>query len=237
MKIKFLSLILSILLYLGLNPANSLADTKSASASASILGKLQELKTEISSKAAILETQISQKLQNRTYVGTIKSLKNNSWSLNSLSGQQQVRVNQDTTFLANGKQATQSAFTTGDFVAALGDVDDNEVLTATQVVKLNPSDQLERQVISGQISQVNTNSVQIVPENKKTLTITIDDLTTYQIPAGEVKVDNLAVNNKVMAVIEKSKDGNWLARLIFILPPKQPTTPTQASASSPLSNR
>lgn len=107
--------------------------------SADIASKLKEFQKEAASKAAQLKDLISKKLQNKAFVGTIESQSGNSLTLAAKSGPRIVSLNQDTLFESKVKQKEKFSFksiNTGDYVAALGDIDETGVLTARKVILL-----------------------------------------------------------------------------------------------------
>ena len=69
-----------------------------SSPSADIKSKLEELKKEIASKAAILKQEVNKKLKDKAYVGKVKHKSDSSLTLAASSGPKIVSINQDPLF-------------------------------------------------------------------------------------------------------------------------------------------
>ena len=108
--------------------------------SSDIKSKLEELKKEIASKAAALKQDIDRKLTNKAYIGKIKTKSPTAITLATKNGPKIVNINQDTQFDSNvkGKKYSQKLMSEEDLVAGLGDIDENQVLTAKKIVLLYP---------------------------------------------------------------------------------------------------
>jgi len=122
--------------------------------SATIKAKLEELKKEISSKAASLRQEIDRKLRNRAYVGILKNKSNSSLTLAALSGPKLVNINQDTIFhskLKTKQKFSKDTLSSEDYIASLGDVDETGVLTAKKVILLPTPLASQKSYLWGQI--------------------------------------------------------------------------------------
>ena len=97
--------------------------------SASVQQKLEELKKEIASKASQIKQNISQKLQNKVYVGKITAKTTRSLELETKLGKKSVVTNEDTI-------TPKKPLKIDDKVAVLGDIDDLETLHAKKIVLL-----------------------------------------------------------------------------------------------------
>ena len=142
MKIFLLLVLLFLLL-----PSPSYASE--ATPSSDIKSKLEELKREVASRAAKLKTEVTKKLTNKAYVGSLKSISSSSLTLASEAGPKLVTINQDTVYESKithpsygGKTKTkfsQKTLSEEDYLATLGDVDETGVLTAKKIVLLPAS--------------------------------------------------------------------------------------------------
>lgn len=141
--------------------------------SADIKIKLEELKKEIASKAAKLKLAISQKLTNKTYAGTIENTTETSATLITKSGAKIITVNQDTVFESRIK--TKKKFTklsAGDYIAALGDIDDTGVLTAKKTI-LTPRPREQKNYLWGEIVSISDSLVNLADKNLKTHAVSL----------------------------------------------------------------
>ncbi|MDO8573586.1 MAG: hypothetical protein Q7R77_02450 [Candidatus Daviesbacteria bacterium] len=109
--------------------------------SADIAAKLKAFQKGAASKAAQLKELISKKLQNKAYVGSIQSQSGNSLTLSARSGPKIASINEDTVFASNvkSKKYSRKNISNGDYIGALGDVDETGVLTAKKIILLNPT--------------------------------------------------------------------------------------------------
>lgn len=141
--------------------------------SADIKSKLEELKKEIASKAAKLKQAVSQKLTNKAYAGKVENATETSATLFTKSGAKIITVNQDTVFESKAK--TKKKFiklSPGDYVAALGDIDDTGVLTAKKMMLMPPPPQ-QKNYLQGEIVSVSGSLVTLVDKNLKTHAVSL----------------------------------------------------------------
>lgn len=156
--------------------------------SAEIKAKLEELKKEIASKAAKLKQEVNKKLQNKAYVGKIKTKSDKSLTIISKNGPRIVNMNQDTEFESQvkGKKYSQKLISEEDYIAALGNIDENQVLTAKKIVLLDPKPYLRSAEASsaytldpkiylwGQIISASENLVTLKDRNLKNISVSMD---------------------------------------------------------------
>jgi hypothetical protein len=214
--------------------ADATVSAKTSSPSASIQEKLKALQAEIASKAAKLKTEINQKLNNKAYVGKVISKNTNSLIILTLSGNKSVKVNEYTTYSVKNF----AAITTDNYVAALGDVDDNDILTAKKIVVLKNAP-FEPTILSGTVT-ANTGSSLTLQQTDSSANITFDiDSKTTVINAGTSILRSEIQTGKVIAAVllkqistkESSNSGNLKARFIY-LPSNTSTKPKVASPSA-----
>lgn len=202
---KFITIIIFIII---INPVFAAESTPSAD----IKTKLEELKKEIASKAAVLKAEVNRKLQDKAYVGTIEAKNQNSLTLTSRNKTKTVSINQDTVFESKikvRKNLSLKTLSTKDYLAALGDVDEQGVLTAKKIIlilekKLSPKTYLWGQVIS--ISD-------------KLITLKDGKLNSHAVSLSSLKTSaNLKKNNFVIVVGSLTKNDIFEASFIHVLP-------------------
>lgn len=159
--------------------------------SADIKTKLEELKKEIASKAAKLKEEVNTRLQNKSYVGNIKIKTQNSLTLATRRGAKIVSINQDSEFKSNiktRKNFTLKTLLEEDFVAALGDVDEQGVLTAKKIVLLNPNPYTlnPKTYLWGQIVSVSDKLSTLKSRDFKNIAVSLP-------PASNIKVSNFVI--------------------------------------------
>jgi len=166
-----------------LNPVYAVDSTPSAD----IQKKLDILKQEIASKAAKLKEQINKKLQNKVYVGVIKSKSSTTLTLATRNGTKIVNINQDT--LYEPPLSKKVTLKEEDSVATLGDVDETGVLTARKIVKLPVSNsQLTiKSYLWGSVISVSEDIATIRDKEGKNIAISISEIDTT------VKIDQIII--------------------------------------------
>ena len=170
--------------------------------SAAVKDKLQTLQTEIASKAAKLKTEISKRLQNKAYIGVIKSKSATTLTLAGRSGTKLVNINQDTVYEPIKKIKDEES------IAALGDIDENGVLTARKVVILPATTQVKT-ILWGSV----------VSGSDRLLTI--QDKSGKNIAVSTVKVTKAKNGQFVIITGYTGKNDILASQFIYIIPGKQ----------------
>ncbi len=189
-----------------------------SSPSADIKSKLEQLKEQIASRAAQIKQEISTQLQNKAYVGSVKTISENSLTLASLTGPKIVNINQDTVY-ENETSKAKYAFKNveaEDYVAALGDVDETGVLTAKKII-LMPKDTTQKRIIWGQITTLGNNLV-IKAKDSKNTKILLQDETSFQKGNEEITIDDVKLNDFVIIVNSENTQGVLTANFIYVIP-------------------
>lgn len=212
------------------------ASADDSTPSASIKEKLKALQEEIASKAAQLKVEVSKKLQNRAYIGKIKEKSGDLLTLQIKTGQASVKTNQFTEFIGKGK-STLKTLTADDYIAALGDVDDNGTLTAKRIIKLS-SPETEKKTFFGQITLVNDSVVKVFTKDEQVLSISLTDDTVLNKGKTSASLKDLQVGKNLIISGTTLKSGTIEASLIYVLPysnilkPKDVATPVPASSEA-----
>lgn len=150
--------------------------------SAAVKDKLQALQTEIASKAAKLKTEISKKLQNKAYIGIVKSKSASTLTLAARSGTKVVNINQDTIYdpvslttspRSGGGAGKKGALKEENYIAALGDVDETGVLTARKIVLLANGQPQSKTVLWGQLISISDNLATISDKSGKNIALSL----------------------------------------------------------------
>ncbi|MBI3109865.1 hypothetical protein HYZ06_02375 [Candidatus Daviesbacteria bacterium] len=159
-------LIIVIIIIIFLVPSTFAAES---TPSADIRNKLEELKKEIASKAARLKEVVSQKLTNKAFIGTVENKTDNSLTIVTKSGAKIVSFNQDTVFESKikSKKKFPKNLATGDYLTALGDIDDTGVLTAKKVILLSPVNLPPKTYLWGEIVSTSNSLVSLKDKNLK----------------------------------------------------------------------
>lgn len=203
-----------------MSPIYAAESTSSASPSASIKTKLEELKKEIASKAAKLKLEINQKLQNKAYVGTIKSKSKTSITVASHNGPKIININQDTqleTSLKLKKKFTFDSLKEEDFIAALGDIDETQVLTAKKIILLPETVSQKPKTHSwGQVVSISNSQIAIKDRSLKNHILIISDQTTYQKSGEEIASGDIKINNFIIITGTTNTNGTIKTDFIYV---------------------
>lgn len=209
----------------------ALAAEPTATPSAELKTKLQALQAEIASKAAQIKAEISKKLQNRAYVGFIKTKSDTSLTLATKSGSKIVNLNQDTTYSGGKTKVSLKTLVNDDYIVALGDIDDTGVLTAKKVIKLAIPEESSVQTIWGLVVGISDSEVTITTKQGKTMTVTFDTKTDFKFGMQESSVNDVRMNKGIIAVGSSPKTGYISARLVYIQPYSSSYTPKAVTPS------
>lgn len=211
------------------------AATASSSASASdsdLQAKLDQLKQEIASKAAKLKDSISNQIQNKVYAGFIQDLSDSQYSLTNLDGSSRVvSINEFTKDDFQGKKITKK-ISKGDFIIALGDVDDQNRLVAKDVIKTASPSATPTTYLWGKILSKGANSIKIQTKNSDQLTLTYNSDTTFKLKSDDATSADAKVGNFLIGVGTLEKDGSLDTRFIYLIPSPGNLKPDKEATSS-----
>lgn len=208
------------------------ADSLRQQNEASIRSKIESLKQEIASKAAKYKQEITQKLQNKAYIGSIKAFSEQSITLTSNDTPLVVKINQDTIYESNvNKKYTFKNLEQEDYIAALGDIDETNVLTAKKIIELPQSTKIIKFISWGQILEL-SGKIVIKTNDDKRLTLTVDSDTTYQKGENEISFEDIRINDQLVVVGVINKAGSVVSQYIYIFPKGTTTKPQKLSTPS-----
>ena len=178
--------------------------------SAEIRVKLEELKKEIASKAAKLKQEVNKKLQNKAYVGKVKTKTGSSLTLATQTGAKIVSLNQDSVFesLVKTKKLSLKTLAEEDYIAALGDIDDTQVLTAKKIVLL-PQESTAKTFLWGQIIATSDKLVTLKDRHLKNIAVA----TSQAELKGDLKLNQFAILTGFF-----NKNEIFEAGFIYIIP-------------------
>lgn len=219
---KFLLVIAFYSLLFALCSPNLASAQEEASPSSSIKEKVEALKKEVASKAAQLKTEVNKDLKNKAYVGTVTSINSNQITLLTLSGQKIVKVNEYTNYKDETSTRKQKLdlknLKEDDFIAALGDVDDNKVLTAKRVVISKKVEEPKEAYFWGQVREIQGNNVIIKAKDGAQINVTTLASTLFQLGNEEATLQDVKVNKHLAGIGTSIKDGKTQARFLYLIP-------------------
>lgn len=214
---------------------HAVESTRSASPSEALKYKLKELQESIASRAAKLKDEIGKKLTSRAYVGTIQAISGTTITLATKKGEVKIVNINDFTEFRGWKKPNINSLAHNDFIAALGDIDDTEGLTAKRIIscqdtgaRCNPStiksakvDFEQRQIIWGRLISSSQSLLSIRTNQNQVYNFTIA-------PDTQFRPNNLTpLNQPIIVVATKTKDNALKGRFIYV-----PNLPAHSAAAS-----
>lgn len=222
--IIFITFIIIIMLMV---PFAYAADSSpSATLSPDLKIKLDDLKKEIASKAARLKQEMNRKLLNKAYVGIIKAKTETTLTLASKTGAKIVTINEDTVFESKIKskpsqtgskqKLSLKTLNEEDYIAALGDVDETQVLIAKKITLL-PAPKETKTYFWGQIISASNKLITVLERNQKNIAVSFSDASVKK-GDDAVTSDDLSLRDFVITTGVLNESGILHAEFIYIIP-------------------
>ncbi len=229
--LRLQALDVSLTIFLLLPTASSLLPVYAVDStpSASIKTKLEELKKEIASKAAKLKQEVNQKLQNKAFVGFVKSKSEKTITIASSNGAKIISVNLDTTYETKSKKVKYSlkSLSEEDYIAALGDVDETGSLVAKKIVLLPDPGKDSKAITWGQVVSVSDSIVIRTPSlqapliktrTDKNITVTINPNTEFKKGEQDLNFSEVKLNDFVIVVGNTDNPSVLKSVFIYVIP-------------------
>ncbi len=196
--------------------------------SADIRSKLEELKKEIASKAATLKQEVDAKLSNKAYIGRVKTKSETSITLNTKNGLRIININQDTFYVSNvkGKKYSQKSIAEDDYIAALGDIDETQTLSAKEVILQKPSILTPKSYLWGEVIVASEKLITLRDKSFKNIAVSIPDQKSVK------------QNDFIILTGNLNKNGIFEANFVYVIPqggfikPKKVAYPTPNGAGA-----
>ncbi len=192
--------------------------------SADIKSKLEELKKEIASKAALLKQEVGRKLKDKSYIGKVISKSDTSLTLATAAEPKIVSLNKDTVYDSNLKTKTknpQKNISLENYIAALGDSDETGVLTAKKIVLLPATNnQQPKTFLRGRVISISDNLITIRGKDFKNIAVTLPKLSAVKL------------NDSVVLSGKKGKNDIFEAGFVYVIPQGAVLKPKNIATSS-----
>ncbi len=226
-----------ILFMLHSNPAIAASATASAkvspqpsaSGSASLIQKINEIKEKAASKAADFISQVTKKLQNKAYYGIINSVDDDKIVVSFQDKDFTIVTDEYTGFtsaLKTGKKiAAVKDLAKGDFIAALGDTDDKGVLNAKKIIKSAAPASESAQLIWGQVQKIAGPTITISNSEKSDQVITAAVKSSIFLGQEEASLVDIKAGRTIIARGKMSANSGFFSSYIYIIPPTADAKP------------
>lgn len=203
-------------------PIHAAESSQSASQSADLKSKLKILQAEIASRAAGMKSEVTKKLQNKAYIGTVKSKNNNFIVLSIRGSDKNINVSVFTEYVIKSKKSLGDTglknITIDSTIACLGDIDDKGTLTAKRIIKLNSPAPILPKIINGIITSISNGKANLQTSRKDQFSVTFDKNTEYQVGKNEGSFNDVRINKSIIVSGEGTDSANLSANYVYIFP-------------------
>lgn len=202
----------------------TIIDSSSIQAIDSTQSALKALREELASRAAdpIIKNEVTKKLQNKAYIGTVKS-KNSKFLVISVRGSDKnINVSEFTEYVIKSKKSTGDAglknIPVESSVVCLGDIDDRGALTAKRIIKLSSPAPIFPKIINGILTSVSNGKAKLQTARNDQFLVTFDKNTEYQLGKNEGSFGDVRINKSVIVSGEGTDSANLSATYVYIYP-------------------
>jgi hypothetical protein len=212
-----------------------LAATASPSASPSDNdATLKQLQKEIASKAAQYKADVTKKIGNKAFIGTVKEIQNQTLIITTKKGDQKVITDQYTNFQdsVTKKPIVLKDLSKDNFLVTLGDVDDQGSLTAKKVIRIKSFQLKDQFAVWGQIQTVLPSSITLTQANDQKFSLSLDQNTTFRLGDDEASLTDVKTSNFLISLGIKNSDNSLTSSFIYLLNPSGNLKITKTATSS-----
>ncbi len=183
--------------------------------------KVEIIKKDAASKAAVLKSTVSKTIQNKAFIGTITQINSKQIILQAAKGPRTVNTDEYTIFQDSSKKNIYfKDLKKDDFLISLGDVDDNQVLKAKKIIRSKLPVVSEKYVVWGQIQSILVGNLSLLKNDSQKITISTDGGTQMKFGNQEITLQNLKTANFIISVGSKLDNNSASAQFIYLLNPK-----------------
>ncbi len=237
---NFIAILLSFLILNSIFlilPIRAAEPTSIATSSPDLKAKLKALQDEVASRAAKLKSEVTKELQNKAYVGVIKSVSKDAITIATDKGTRLININDYTQYVnlvkSTGKSKSSKDLVVDDYIVALGDVDETSVLTAKKIIKFTAPKEEERKTVFGEITSLEDSTLTITTKENQSITINVGTGTLFKTAKSQTASFADVKQNKPIIVAGVSpKSGVIDAEFIYILPYTSNFKPNTATPSA-----
>ncbi len=216
MKYLVWSMVGIFLLYTIYSINHTPAYAQESSPSAGLSDKLKSLQDSIASKAAQIKDSISKKLKDKVYVGKVESKTTDTITLKFMEKTKRVKVTADTEYTATAKSL--KSLVEGDYIVALGDTDQEGILTAKRVSKFTEKLDEDPVLIYGVVSDVGSSQITIKSKQNTENLISINSKTSYLFGDENSSLEDVKLQKAVIIIGTKIDEKSYRARTVYIYP-------------------
>ncbi len=226
---------------LAVDSSGSAIASPSASLSPTLTDKINAIKVEIASKAAKLKTEVNKKMQNKVNVGSVSQVQSDKIILSTRTGPKTVLINEYTIYGSDDPKFKKFSFKNvevGDNVAALGDVDDNKMMTAKKVQLLPVAKPINPQSFWGKVQSAAGNTINLEKSDHTMGSLYTSEKTNYLMGGVEGSFIDVKINHYLAGMGKlnsnnehSSSSNNLVADFIYLIPSGATLKPAKKLAS------
>lgn len=189
--------------------------------------KVKEIREAVKEKVREKINEVKQG-QKKAFVGEINEISDGLLTLKIRSGLGYVQIATDAAVLdTNRQQADPNKLTTGDFVIAMGFMDENSILQTKRLLVIKKPTPKLRRAVFGTVSDLSSTEKILTVKNPKTGTIYSIEVTNKTVitkknggKKEEIDFDQIEINDRVVAVgkAEENSEIMITATRLHLLP-------------------
>ncbi|KKS13348.1 MAG: hypothetical protein UU67_C0026G0006 [Candidatus Daviesbacteria bacterium GW2011_GWB1_41_5] len=154
-------------------------------------------------------------------MGFVRTVTSTSLDIETNTATKSAKLNEFTEILSKGKKIKN--VTLGDYIAALGDIDEVDNLIAKKIIKLTPPGPAPK-TIFGKVLNIDSKNIIIQNKEKQNVNLLVNADTTYKsASAKEVGIKDITPGREIIIVATPAKSEVLQTRFIYILLPANPT--------------
>lgn len=225
---------------------NSTSSAEEASPSTIIKQKVEDLKKEIASRAANLKQTVNKRMENKMAAGKVLTSEDGKLTLDGKNSPKVVKFNEYTTFQpSNSKKGAKlrppklEDFSPGEFLIALGDLDDKNVLVAKKIIESKEVQGQDSGFVWGQIESVKQPVIVIKKKDGGFQPVSTGVKTVYFLGTEEATIADAKLGKTLAGRVLKDKNGQLTAGFIYFIPqagfakPEGKTSSNTANSDTP----
>lgn len=190
-----------------------------------------EIREEIKERVQERIEGIRQAVTKRAFWGSLTEITNSTLVLDSPRGERRVLTDKETTFVGAAKEEIKFAdLEIGNFIIAMGYLNENGTLTAKRVIALKkpPTPTIKRLAVFGKVTDIDEKDKILTLSHPKTQTtfkvqVTGSTIITKKVEGKIKKVvfTEIEIGDRIVAVGTREKEGGILtAKIIHVIPGK-----------------
>lgn len=209
------SIFTALVIFCGISPVFA----QEASPSGSLLQKLNELKTEIASKAAEIKTEVNKKVQDKAVIGSIIKIETSDIVVQTLNSTKTIKFDEFTEILGSkNKKIKIDTLEEGDNIASLGDIDDKNNLVAKRILYLDKASSPSADLVWGQIQKSTSPTITLKDKLGEIHNINTNSLTEFYLGNNEASFEDAKAEKFMVARGTKAPDGSIKAKFVYFIP-------------------